>query len=46
MGMVLAHNLFGVVDEHMSDGRGLKHNHDEAERYCHGHQVRTKTEHG
>ena len=28
-----AHNLFGVVDEHMSDGRELKHNHDEAERH-------------
>ena len=33
MGMVPAQNLFGVVDEHMSDGRELKHNHDEAERH-------------
>ena len=33
MGMAPAHNLFGVVDEHMSDGRELKHNHDEAERH-------------
>ena len=33
MGMVLAHNLFGVVDEHMSDGRKLQHNQDEAERH-------------
>ena len=33
MGMAPTHNLFGVVDEHLSDGRQLKHNQDEAERH-------------
>ena len=33
MGMAPAHNLFGVVDEHMNDGRQLKHDQDEAERH-------------